>query len=149
MGVVVRDALVGDPPPVPGEAGRAAKKRAKGKKGRRGKASEKPEKPALRLLRKKEPELHRPFRAAGGMFTGVLSVIASALFISLYLPIGAGSLGLPHWCMIGLWTVIGIILAIIVKNSAYSKVTEAEREFLLYGKEYARKSVVGELEEKE
>ena len=46
--------------------------------------------------------------------------------------------------MVALWTVIGIILAIAVKNSSYAKITKAEREYLIFGEEYARKEIVGE-----
>lgn len=47
-----------------------------------------------------------------------------------------------EWIMVALWTVIGIILAICVRCSSYSHVTVAEREYLIYGEEYARKSIV-------
>ena len=34
--------------------------------------------------------------------------------------------------------------AIAVKNSSYAKITKAEREYLIFGEEYARKEIVGE-----
>lgn len=94
------------------------------------------------ILLKREPGLERPFRAPGGMAMGVLAILASAAFIILYLPIGPGSLGVPQWLMVALWTAIGIVLFISVRFSAYSKVSASEREYLIYGEEYARPEII-------
>ncbi|MCI9598593.1 MAG: amino acid permease [Firmicutes bacterium] len=94
-------------------------------------------------LKGSEPDLDRPFKAPMGKFMAVLAIIASVLFICLYLPFSpSGGLGKMEWIMIGLWTVIGIVLAIIVKNGEYSHVTKAEREYMIFGEEYARKEVL-------
>ena len=95
------------------------------------------------ILLKKEPDLERPFRAVGGMKMGILAVAASIIFICLYLPFGpGGGLGIHEWSMVALWAVIGIVLAIAVKKSSYSKITLAEREYLLYGEEYSRRKYI-------
>ena len=102
------------------------------------------------ILLKKEPELKRPFRAVGGMKMGVLAVLAAIIFICLYLPFGpGGGLGIHEWSMVVLWVVIGIVLAISVKKSAYSKVSLAEREYLLYGEEYSRSQFMKDLKGKD
>ena len=44
--------------------------------------------------------------------------------------------------MVASWTVVGIILYIAVKFSAYSKITDAEREYLIFGEEYARAEII-------
>ena len=71
-----------------------------------------------------------------------MAVIVSAGFISLYLPIGPGSLQWPYeWGMILIWSLIGVVLATIAKHS-YKDVTDAEREYLMFGEEYARKEIL-------
>ncbi len=94
------------------------------------------------MLRKKEPDLKRPFKVKNGGFIGAMAVIVSAGFISLYLPIGPGSLQWPYeWGMILIWSLIGVVLATIAKHS-YKDVTDAEREYLMFGEEYARKEIL-------
>lgn len=90
------------------------------------------------MLRKKEPDLKRPWKAPGGYFTGFMAIVSCLFFIVLYLPIGPGALEWPYeWGMVLLWVIIGIIL-VIVNKIQFGTVTEAERELLLFGEEYAR-----------
>lgn len=90
------------------------------------------------ILKDKEPDTERPWKAPGGKFTAVMAIILSFLFCLIYTPISpSGGLGHMEWMMVGVWTVLGIILAIAVRNSEYSHVTSQEREVLIYG-EYAR-----------
>lgn len=92
-------------------------------------------------IRKKEPDLKRPFKIVNGKVVGSLAVVVAAFYISLYLPIGPGSLVWPYeWLMILGWTIIGIVLAVFAKGS-YGNISEAEREFLIFGEEYARKQL--------
>ncbi len=100
---------------------------------------------AFYKLKNDEPDTPRPFKAPLGKFMAVIAIVCSGLFICIYLPFSpSGGLGGMEWIMVGLWTVIGIILAIAVKNSSYAKITKAEREYLIFGEEYARKEIVGE-----
>ncbi len=92
------------------------------------------------ILKNKEPDTERPWKAPGGKFTAIMAIILSFLFCLVYTPISpSGGLGHMEWIMVAIWTVLGIILAIAVKGSVYSHVTVGERELLLYGAEYARK----------
>lgn len=94
-------------------------------------------------LKNDEPDTERPFKAPLGKLMAVLAVVASGLFICIYLPFSpSGGLGVMEWIMVALWTVIGIILAFAVSKSSFSKVTKAEREYLIFGEEYARKSII-------
>jgi amino acid transporter len=98
------------------------------------------------ILRRREPDLARPFKAVGGFGMGVLAVVAAAAFICLYLPFSpSGGLGRHEWLMVLLWAVIGVVLALIVHGGRRYRVSAAEREFLLYGKEYARREYLEEL----
>lgn len=96
---------------------------------------------AFVVLRKKEPEMNRPWKAPGGYVTGALAVAACIFFIVLYLPFGPGSLVWPYeWGMVALWCIIGVVL-LICNKMQYQNVTLAEREYLLFGDQYARKSI--------
>lgn len=92
------------------------------------------------MLRRQEPGLERPFLLKNGKVMGVLAIFASGIFITLYLPIGPGSLAWPHeWLMILGWSLIGVVLALLAKYS-YPEVSEKDREYLIFGEKYARKS---------
>lgn len=90
------------------------------------------------VLRKKEPNLNRPWKSSKPRLVGVFALIATIFFISLYLPFGSGSLGKFEWYMVALWVVIGIIM-VIVNKVTLKNVTLHERELLMFGQEYARK----------
>lgn len=72
------------------------------------------------ILRKKEPNMSRPFRVAGGNLIGVLAFIFSLGLIYLYLPGNPSALGFYEWSIIGLWTAFGIAFYIWT-NRIYGK----------------------------
>ncbi|MEG0774882.1 APC family permease [Clostridium sp.] len=97
-------------------------------------------------LRKKEPNLERPFKVKHPKFIGYGAVIISIFFIALYLPGTPGGLVWPYeWGMIIAWVVLGIILAIMTKK-AYPNVSAREREFLIFGEQYGRKEILNQNE---
>ncbi|MFP3340676.1 amino acid permease, partial [Micrococcus sp. SIMBA_131] len=60
-------------------------------------------------LRKTEPEMKRPFRAAKSPIYGYLALIMSFGFIALYLPGMPAALIWPYeWIMIAVWFIIGL-----------------------------------------
>jgi amino acid transporter len=62
-------------------------------------------------LRKKEPELERPYLAPGGRFTGYLALILSIGLIFLYLPGSPSALVWPNeWGIIVFWVMLGGVL---------------------------------------
>jgi APA family basic amino acid/polyamine antiporter len=63
------------------------------------------------ILRRREPEMERPFRAGRGPIIGVIAVVMSLGFASQYLPGMPSGLGVPEWIIVGLWTVVGVIFA--------------------------------------
>ncbi|MDF3001179.1 MAG: family permease [Bacillota bacterium] len=93
-------------------------------------------------IRKKEPNLDRPYSHKHPMIAGVLAVISALFFVHLYLPIGASSLVWPYeWALVLVWILIGVILAIAAKATT-GPVSQAEREYLVFGEEYARKEIL-------
>ncbi len=94
------------------------------------------------ILRKKEADLERPFKVKHGTIVGYIAVAITIFFITLYLPIGPGSLVWPYeWGLVLGWSIIGIVLAVIAKTS-YGNVSDAEREYLVFGEEYSRKEII-------
>lgn len=90
------------------------------------------------LLRKKEKELNRPFVVKGGPVVGGIALALSIVFIVLYFPvIPGGGLVWQEWVIVGLWAAVGVIMYLANKKQ-HGHVTAAEREFLIYGEEYAR-----------
>ena len=71
-------------------------------------------------------------------------MIISAFFLFWYTPFSPIALKWPHeWALVSAWTVIGIILLICSKIAdRKEKVTDAERELLMFGEEYAREENV-------
>jgi amino acid transporter len=89
-------------------------------------------------LRRKEPNLARPYKVKSGMLVGVLAVCVALFFLWLYTPLGPASLILVEWELVLGWVVLGVIFYIWVKGK-YRNVTEAEYEYLMFGPEYSRK----------
>lgn len=95
------------------------------------------------LVRRKEPELDRPWKIKHWVPMAILGIIACVGFISLYMPFGSSALGVHEWIMVGIWVILGVVLAGLnhLKNK---NVTEKEREHLIFGEKYARKNVMAE-----
>ena len=91
------------------------------------------------VLRKREPDLERPFKVNGGMVVGVLAVAVALFMASLYLPIysPAPLLGI-EWALVGGWLILGLILFIVNKVGANGKVSKAEVEYQMFGEDYKR-----------
>lgn len=63
------------------------------------------------ILRRREPDMERPFRAGRGPVIGIVAVVLSLLFTSQYLPGMPAGLGAPEWIIVGLWSVLGLVFA--------------------------------------
>jgi amino acid transporter len=88
-------------------------------------------------LRKKEPNLARPYKVKNGTFVGAAAIGVAAFFLYLYLPIGPGALVAEEWAMVLGWVVLGVVLY-IKTQAKYPNISLAEREYLLFGHEYSR-----------
>ncbi|WP_165998320.1 APC family permease [Bacillus sp. Cs-700] len=71
-------------------------------------------------LRKTEPEMKRPFRAAKSPIYGYLALIMSFGFIALYLPGMPAALIWPYeWIMIAVWFIIGLYFFMRMRKGVY------------------------------
>ncbi|WP_066318920.1 APC family permease [Bacillus sp. FJAT-29814] len=83
------------------------------------------------VLRKKAPDLHRPYRVAFGGIVGVLAIISLIFFLFLYTPLNPlGGLTLPEWIVLAI--IILTILGLYFKNVHKSNISREERERLLF-----------------
>ncbi len=62
------------------------------------------------ILRKKEPDMPRPYKVKGYKFVGVMAVIMSGLMVLMYcLPGGSAALVTEEWIMVGGWILLGAV----------------------------------------
>lgn len=68
---------------------------------------------AFLVLRKKRPDMKRPFRVKGGMFVGSLAALMAGVMVLMYIIPGTNcSLICPEWVIVGGWAFLGTLLAI-------------------------------------
>jgi basic amino acid/polyamine antiporter, APA family len=72
------------------------------------------------ILRRREPEMERPFRAGRGPIIGIIAVVLSLGFASQYMPGMPSGLGVPEWIIVGIWTVVGLIFATRMEVPEYN-----------------------------
>lgn len=69
------------------------------------------------ILRKKEPELCRPYKVKHYRFVGVMASILSGLMVVLYLIPGTGcSMTIEEWIIVGGWAVLGVAFFLVCKT---------------------------------
>ena len=79
------------------------------------------------ILRKKEPDLERPFKVKHYKFLGVSASILSGFMVLLYLIPGSGcTLTFEEWIMVGGWVVLGLIFYAMCKNHYKEKFGQME-----------------------
>lgn len=64
------------------------------------------------VLRKKEPNMPRPYKIKNYKFVGSMAIILATLMLLLYIP----GLIKAEWIIVGGWTILGLILFFIAKN---------------------------------
>ncbi len=69
------------------------------------------------ILRKKEPDLKRPYKVKHYKFVGIMAAVLSGFMVLLYLiPGSASSLTGQEWIIVGGWTLLGIIFYFFCKK---------------------------------
>ncbi|MFQ3545902.1 APC family permease [Halobacillus rhizosphaerae] len=83
------------------------------------------------VLRKKEPNMERPFRVAKSPIYGYLALALSFGFIIIYLPGMPAALVWPYeWIMVAAWALGGVYFFIRMKNGAYLEKISGQKEAL-------------------
>lgn len=62
------------------------------------------------VLRKKEPDMERPYRVPAGKAVGTVGIVLVIGMFILYLPGMPSGLQISEWCIIGLWTLLGLCM---------------------------------------
>lgn len=82
------------------------------------------------VLRKREPEMTRPFRVPYGMFVGYAALVLSFGIVLLYMPFSPAALIWPYeWAIVGIWAAIGLafyIWARAVHGDASARIVAQE-----------------------
>ena len=69
------------------------------------------------ILRKKEPEMDRPYKVAPWKFVGTMAVPMSGFKVAMYRIPGSGcSLGAQEWLAVGSWSLLGVVFYVICKR---------------------------------
>lgn len=83
-------------------------------------------------LRKLHPELERPYRVPAPRLIGGLALVATLLFIGLYLPGSPSALIWPQeWAIIAGWTVLGSLFLIASRRRLGEMTPERQRRAIL------------------
>lgn len=69
------------------------------------------------VLRRKEPDMERPFKVKYGKLVGYGSVVLSLALLSIYLPWSPSALIWPYeWMMILIWAILGVVIFFACKK---------------------------------
>ena len=69
------------------------------------------------ILRKKEPDMPRPYRVTSYKFVGTMAVLMSGFMVLMYcIPGSGGNLVWQEWAMVGGWSLLGVIFYIVCKR---------------------------------
>ena len=62
------------------------------------------------ILRKKEPDMPRPYRVPAYKFVGTMAVILSGCMVLVYcIPVYGGTLIMQEWLRVGAWSRLGVV----------------------------------------
>lgn len=92
------------------------------------------------LLRRREPDLQRPYAVRRGTAIGCVAVISELFFLYWYTPLSSGGLLWPYeWGLVASWALVGLLLVTLHYGlSPRDRIREQDRELLIFGEDYAR-----------
>jgi amino acid transporter len=69
------------------------------------------------ILRKKEPQMERPYKVGPWKFVGVMAVLMSGFMVAMYLIPGSGcALVAQEWLAVGSWSLLGLVFYAVCKR---------------------------------
>ena len=69
------------------------------------------------ILRKKEPDMARPYRVKHYKFVGTMAVLMSGCMVAMYIiPGSGGTLALQEWGMVFAWSALGAVFFVLCKR---------------------------------
>ena len=69
------------------------------------------------ILRKKEPDMKRPYKVRHYKIVGFFAIVLSAAMLLMYLIPGSGStLNMQEWLLLGFWGILGIVFYFVCKK---------------------------------
>lgn len=69
------------------------------------------------ILRKKAPDMPRPYKVPAYKFVGTVAVIMSGFMVLMYcIPGSGGDLVWQEWCMVGGWSLLGAVFYVVCKS---------------------------------
>ncbi|MCQ1534408.1 amino acid permease [Methanosarcina sp. KYL-1] len=84
-------------------------------------------------LRKIEPEMERPFKMPGGIKTGYLATLITALMVMMMVVPGSpGAINSVEWATFLAWMLLGVVFYYMATNERNS-ISEEEREYMIFG----------------
>ncbi|MDO4976121.1 MAG: APC family permease [Eubacteriales bacterium] len=74
------------------------------------------------ILRKKEPDMERPYKVGPYKFVGFMAVAMSGFMVVMYcIPGSAAGLVIQEWLMVGAWSLLGVVFYAICKSKYKEK----------------------------
>ena len=74
------------------------------------------------ILRKKEPDMERPYKVKNYKFIGAMAVLMSGFMVAMYIIPGSGAaLVWQEWIMAGGWCILGVVFCIVCKRKYKEK----------------------------
>jgi amino acid transporter len=68
------------------------------------------------ILRKKQPDMERPYKVSAYKFVGVVAVVMSGFMVAMYcIPGSGGNLVVQEWLMVGAWSLLGVVFYAVCK----------------------------------
>lgn len=94
---------------------------------------------AFVLLRKKEPDLNRPFKVSFGLPAGGAVTCIAMLYFIIYVQTTLADTSCNELVFVGIWLLMGFVMALWAKKD-FGGISREEREVLIFGEKLARRS---------
>jgi amino acid transporter len=76
------------------------------------------------VLRRREPNMPRPFKVANGTMVGIIASVCSAGLIYMYMPFSPSALNTSEWLIFGTWMLLGLVFYISARKQFGTKETK-------------------------